>query len=226
MNLIREAFSRIYPNKEFNYNVEIKYSGRFSDYNANVKYYGKSMVFNLSKKWKGVNREIVIGLIQSLMLKVFKEKRTKTMNIDLYNNFIKSLHYTIRNDKNNPILEASFNRVNDKYFDDLIQRPNLIWGGMTYRKLGSYDFQTDTISISKVFCDKERELLDYVMYHEMLHKKHKFKDTGSRNIFHSKEFKKDEKGFENANEIENKLKYLNRKRKKKRFSFFKLYKKF
>ena len=46
------------------------------------------------------------------------------------------------------------------------------------------------------------------MYHEMLHKKYKFNNTGIKTNQHSKEFKKEESKFKNSDVIEKKLKKL------------------
>ncbi len=214
MGLIKEAFTGLYPNKEFNYNERIKYSGKFNDYNANVKYTKTSLQFNLSKKWKSVSSEIKIGLIQSLLNKVFKTK-INTTNIDLYEIFLKRVHYTIEKIHSNPILKESFNRVNEKYFYGLIERPNLKFGKNSFSKLGSYEYGSDTIVISNIFKNNP-ELLDYIMYHEVLHKKHKFKNKNGRNYHHTKEFKAKERQFEDL-KIEEKLESFISKYRIKKF---------
>jgi len=202
MSLIKEAFVRLYPDKDFNFNSKVKYSAKFNDYNANVKYTANSLNFNLSRKWKGISKEIQIGLLQSLLNRVFKTK-VKTTNIDLYNIFIKRVHYIIEKTESHPILEESFNRVNEKYFYGMIEKPNLKFGKNSFSKLGSYEYGSDTIVISSIF-KEQRKLLDYIMYHELLHKKHKFYSKNGRSYHHTKEFKKKEKEFEDP-EIEKKL---------------------
>ncbi|MFC1801649.1 SprT-like domain-containing protein [Nanoarchaeota archaeon] len=214
MNIIEEAFRKLYPNRQFNYTCSLKYSGRFSPYNANIQYAYGHLQLKLSKEWKKIGREIKIGLIQSLMAKLWKTKQS-TLNIDFYNNFIKKIHLITAKVESDPRLEESFNRVNEKYFSGLIERPNLVWGRKTYTKLGSYDLQSDKISISLIF-DNHEEYLDYVMYHELLHKKHKFYTKGGRSYFHTHKFKQDEKKFERAQEIEEELKGFLRGRKRKR----------
>ena len=220
MNLIQEAFQKLYSDKQLNYSVSIKYSGRFKPYNANVQInkFTRHLQFNLSKKWREVSREIKIGLIQSLLIKIFKQKAS-TINIDLYSSFIKNLHIAIPKTSSDPILLDSFNRVNHSYFFNLIEQPNLKWGSVSATKLGSYEYQTDTITISSLFKETEQELLDYIIYHELLHKKHKFKTSGTRSYHHTAKFKKDEKQFKNSEEIEKKLKNLCRKIKIKRVFF-------
>lgn len=220
MNIIQEAFQKLYPEKTLNYSTSIKFSGKFKPYNANVQInkLTKHLIFNLSKTWRPINKEIKMGLIQSLLIKIFKQKASST-NIDLYNSFIKNLHISIPKTESDPILLESFNRINGTYFSNIIEQPNLKWGSASATKLGSYEYQTDTITISSLFKETEQELLDYIVYHELLHKKHKFKTSGTRSYHHTSIFKKQEKQFKNSEEIEQKLKKLCSKTKIKRAFF-------
>ena len=116
MKLVEQAFNELFPEKDLeNYNLKIKYTDKFKPYNANVRYTKNSLQFNLSKKWRKISKEIQVGLIQGLMLRIFKEKKATT-NIDLYNSFMKNLHISIPKINNDPFLGESFNRVNEKYF--------------------------------------------------------------------------------------------------------------
>ncbi len=213
---IAEAFKEIYG-KPPTYETSIRYSNRFKPYNACVSLRGNKLEFKLSKKWKSISDDIKIGLIQELMLKIFREKirplKTKTQRMELYNIFIKKIHIAIPKTKIDVTLKDSFDRVNKKYFYGLMETPNLVWGNYSTSKLGSYEYGSDTITISKVLRDAEQELLDYVMYHEMLHKKYKFKRVGNRCYHHTKKFKIEERSFENSKRIEKKLKKLARKKR-------------
>lgn len=214
MNIIEEAYRNLYPEKEFNFNGAVKYSGHFKPYNANIKYWGGQLQVNLSREWRKIDKEIKIGLIQSLMVKLWKTRKT-TMNIDFYNNFLKKIYLITPKVQSDAVLEASFNRVNEKYFNGMMEKPNLVWGGETLRKLGSYDLQSDKISISTVFKKMEEQFLDYVMYHETLHKKHKFNYKEGRNYFHTSAFKLAESQFENAERVEKEMNYFLRGSKRK-----------
>jgi hypothetical protein len=205
MDIIEEAFNLLYPNRQFKYRTSLVYSGRFSDYNANARRVNDFMEFRLCRKWRNVSKEIKIGLIQELMLGLLNDKKD-SMYIDLYNGFVKRLHLVTPKTKTHPMLEDSFNRVNEKYFYGIIEQPNLEWGAASKAKLGSYNFKNDTISISKIFIRLEPVLLDFVMYHEMLHKKHKYKNKGGRNSFHDSGFRKKEKEFEDHDEVDRLLK--------------------
>lgn len=199
-DIIKEAFMLLYPCRKFNYRVSIIYSGKFDDYNANAKRAGDLMEFRLSRKWRDVSREIKIGLVQELMLGLLNDKKD-SMYIDLYNGFVKRLHTVTPKTRSDPVLAGSFRRLNDKYFSGTIEQPNLEWGAASKRKLGSYNFKNDTITISRIFRDMEIVLLDFVMYHEMLHKKHKYTSKNGRNTYHDAVFRKKEKEFENYGEV-------------------------
>lgn len=205
-----EAFQQLYPDKELKYNISLKYSRKFKPYNANVKLYKNNLMFHLSKHWKKISKEIQIGLVQELMIKIFKNGK-KTTNTELYNLFMKNVHIAAPKTKTDEILEDSFNRVNEAYFNGMIDKPNLQWGNESTSKLGSYEYGSDTITISAIFKDAQHELLDYVMYHEMLHKKFKFQSKNARNLHHSNEFKKMENKFENRDLIEKETAKLARK---------------
>jgi hypothetical protein len=210
MNIAEKAFGELFPEKRNLRVLNVKYSRAFKAYNANVQYNAAQMTFRLSRHWKEVSEEIRIGLIQSLLAKVYKEKR-KTLNMDLYDNFLRNIGDFAKAEKVDPLLEESFNRVNARYFDGLLDKPNLVWGENSFSKLGSYAYGANTITISRVL-EEDQELLDYVMYHEMLHKKHKYYTKSGRSYHHTHHFRKKEKEFENP-DVEEKLKrFLGKKR--------------
>tara|TARA_Y100000310_G_scaffold342660_1_gene446823 strand:- start:200 stop:877 length:678 start_codon:yes stop_codon:yes gene_type:complete len=204
MNLPEQAFNLLYPEKETIYSFSLNYSGKFKSYNANIKKINNRIDLNLSKNWVNINEDIQIGLIQELLLKIFKHKKA-TLNIDLYNSFMRNIHLAAPKTKSHPILEASFNRINEEYFNNLMEQPNLMFGNHSRRKLGSYEYGTDTVIISKIFLESSERLLDYIMYHELLHKQHKFTSKNNRNYHHSTEFKKKEHDFMDFKAVEAEL---------------------
>ena len=94
----------------------------------------------------------------------------------------------------------------------MITMPNLVWGSNSTTKLGSYEYGTDTITMSRILADDE-ECLDYVMYHEMLHKKVKFYTKNNKSYSHTSEFRRKEKEFENFEAVDKRLEMLVRKNK-------------
>lgn len=215
MNLAERALRELFPDRHEPRKITVKYSRAFNPYNANVKYDRFGIEFRLSATWKEVSEEIVIGLLQSLFVKMYKKKKSTTA-IQMYASFIKKLSVYSAPEHTDPVLEASFNRVNDTYFDGFMDRPNLVWGTASAYKLGSYEYATNTIMVSTLF-KREEELLDYIMYHELLHKKLKYYEKNGRSFHHTSEFRKWEKKFGDPH-IEEKLeRFLKKHRFKNMF---------
>ena len=214
--LIKNAFSELYPDKEPVFDARLKYSRAFKGFNAKVKYTKTNMEFRLSYSWREISDEIQIGLLQSLFNRIYNTNAGSD-NIDLYNIFMKKIPATVPKTKSEPVLEESFERVNQEYFNGMMLSPNLEFGGKNFRTLGTYDHATDTIRISSVLT-KDLTLLDYVMYHEMLHKKLKFRSTAKRTIHHPREFRELEKRY-SVPDVEDRLKSFLKKERHRMFWF-------
>jgi len=222
MDLIQESFQRLFPNQEFSYRTEMEYNRRLSNFNANISLHHNKIKVNLNLQWKDIDEEIKIGLVQHLLMKVFKRKKISTYNIDLYNNFIKNIPLLTPKTNIDPILEQSYYRVNELFFSSSLEKPNLTWGSDSRRKLASYNFHDDTVTVSTLFQDVREEVLDYLMYHELLHKYHKFENKNGRSSFHSPAFKADEDKYPNRQQIDKEINSIIRgkSRKKKFWKFF------
>jgi len=201
---LEEAFRELFPRKEL-LHFEIRYVKRMAPYNSYLSYNPHKMILKMSCEWKEIDDSIKKGLAQSLLMRVYKTKIDKTNYTDLYDSFMRHLHRGVNKDKNDPLLEESFNRINKTFFYSQIERPNLEWGGYTKRVLGNYNYHTDTIRISKYFIDAPLELLDFIMYHELLHKKIKFKTKRGRSHHHTSHFREKEKEFPGAEDIDQRL---------------------
>ena len=100
-------------------------------------------------------------------------------------------------------LDIIFADLNARYFDGLLERPQLSWSmRRTRRVLGHHDHVHGTITISRTLDSRRipRFLLDYVLYHEMLHVKHPPKVEGRRTVYHSARFRADERLFDRYDE--------------------------
>lgn len=214
-DLLIEAFSELYPEKALTLTPILKYSGKFRGFNANIRQRGSVVTVALSKQWRSVSKDIQIGLIQDLMGRLWKDRKS-TSNIQLYNAFMRNVHVAVPKTKTDDILDASFKRNNERFFNGMMQVTNFEWMDGT-RTLGLYEYGTDTIKMTRLLKDHP-ELMDYVMYHEMLHKKHKFKSSPGRHHHHSKEFKEDEAKFGDTETLEKQISSVIRK--KKFFSWF------
>ncbi len=212
-DIIKESFEGLYPGRSYTYDSEIRYNNRLKDYRGRISFDRTTISITLNSRWEDVDPDIKKGIIQYLLIKIFGGKK-QTLNMEFYDTFIKKLHLVVEKTESDPLLEDSFDRVNETYFYGTIGPTNLRFGRESMRTLGSYSYTTDTITISNVFRDGPQEYIDYIMYHEMLHKKMKFKTTNSRSLHHSAEFKRKEKEFEGAQRLENEISdYVRAKRR-------------
>ena len=102
-------------------------------------------------------------------------------------------------------LDAIFEELNTRFFHGLMARPRMSWSqSKTRRILGHYDPAHNAIIISRIFdqATVPRYVVEYIVYHEMLHLKHPVKLRGSRRCVHSAEFQAEEKLFPRAAEAE------------------------
>jgi len=119
-------------------------------------------------------------------------------------------------------LDAIFDKVNKQYFRGRIRKPQLTWSARkTYRILGHHDAQMDHIAISRSLDSREvpRFVVEYVLFHEMLHIKHPTQHVNGRRYNHTPAFKRDEERFAHydaaENWIERNVRKLKRAAKKK-----------
>jgi len=112
-------------------------------------------------------------------------------------------------------LENSFARVNKAYFQGKIPRPHLVWNNrLTFRKFGHYQWDTDTVMVSQTL-DNSRVpefVLDYVIYHELLHKKLGTHQAKERRIAHTRAFRTAEGRFTQYQAAQRYLTRLSRKK--------------
>lgn len=113
-------------------------------------------------------------------------------------------------------LAESFERVNTAYFNNEIAEPHLTWNNRsTTRKFGHYQWDTDTVMVSRTLdCDRVPEfVVDYVMYHELLHKKLGAHLVNSRRRVHTRSFHEEEARYAELDEAQKFLNKISRKRK-------------
>jgi SprT-like family len=97
-------------------------------------------------------------------------------------------------------LSPLFDQLNREYFEDALPRPRLGWSRKPWRRtLGHFDPALNQIVLSK---DLDREkvpqyVVEYVLFHEMLHVKHPIKFARCRLTSHSKNFREEEKRYKN-----------------------------
>lgn len=95
-------------------------------------------------------------------------------------------------------LKEVFQKVNQKHFGGKVKKPILTWSQRkTYRVLGHHDAAQNTIVISRSLDTREtpRFIVEYVMFHEMLHIVHPTVNINGRRYNHTPAFRADERKF-------------------------------
>jgi hypothetical protein len=95
-------------------------------------------------------------------------------------------------------LDEIFARVDAEMFGGALERPRLTWGtSATRTRFGAYDRVCDLVTLSPVLDDPSLPACvpAFVLYHELLHKKHGFARAGSRRLAHTEAFMDDERRF-------------------------------
>jgi hypothetical protein len=95
-------------------------------------------------------------------------------------------------------LAVLFDDLNGKYFSGLLERPNIGWSTRGWRRqFGCYDPGPNQILLNRRMDRPEvpQFVVEYVLYHEMLHVKHPTRRSGCSLISHSPQFRAEEKLF-------------------------------
>ncbi len=108
-------------------------------------------------------------------------------------------------------LDAMFDQLNVRYFDGALDKPRLGWSVRRSRRLlGHYDHAHHTIVISRLLDNPKapRFVVEYVLFHEMLHLKHPVEYRSGRRCVHGPAFKREERRFPQYDEANLYLKRL------------------
>ena len=106
-------------------------------------------------------------------------------------------------------LEECFEDINSKYFHGALTKPTLKWSTRrTKTNLGHYDMDLDSLMVSKRLDSKNtpKYVIEYIVYHELLHQRYPGKYLNGRWVVHTPEFKHSERLFENFKQANSWLK--------------------
>ena len=107
-------------------------------------------------------------------------------------------------------LDTMFTQLNERYFQNELQKPILVWTKRKNRSFHGKYHPTD----HAVFINKRLDspnvpayIVEYILYHELLHIKHPIQIVNGRQRKHTREFNRDEKKFPYYEQAEKWLKY-------------------
>lgn len=108
-------------------------------------------------------------------------------------------------------LAEIFARLNHRFFNDELSSCRIGWSTRSSRSvLGRYDPAHHVIMISKCL-DSESiplDIVEYLVFHEMLHIRIPLERRGSRRVIHSQAFREAERRFPNYRRVRDRLKKI------------------
>ena len=198
---------------------------RYANANSAIAWRDSQLDVKLSDLWQGAPAPVVEALAHILIAKMFRKEAPASAS-STYRRWlnrqdvrrsmqlvkqVRGRKYVSGPEGKSWNLETIFEELNLKYFDGLMARPDLGWSRRPSRTtLGHYDPSHHAIILSSLMDDPavDRRVVEYVLYHEMLHLKHPVDHRGARRRVHTRPFRDEEKLFEGLDEAKEMLKKL------------------
>ena len=155
---------------------------------------------------------VLEGAAALLLAKIYRRRLPRAL-VAPYNEYAKSHRtrrriQTMRSGRVRPAalhpvgahfdLQAMFDDLNKKFFASALPKPHLGWSTRAWRRqFGSYDPGPNQILLNRRMDRPEVPpyVVEYVLFHEMLHVKHPTRKSGCSLLSHSPEFRAEEKLF-------------------------------
>lgn len=209
------VFSQLRPRTRLP-SIDVKFC-RFANANSFIRLENDRIEVRITDILEEAPAPVIEALAQILLSKLFRRQPAAEFN-HRYRRYLnrkdvrKALE-TIRQERGRKQLRDPrghqfdlveiFEQLNFKYFFGLMSQPALGWSQRPSRStLGHYDSAHNTIVLSSIL-DRPgtpRLIVEYVMFHEMLHLRHPAEHRGVRRCVHTPEFKQAEKAFEGLGE--------------------------
>ena len=191
--------------------IEVQFFA-FANVNNTVRLRDGKLLFRISDLLEGAPEAVLHAIAHILIAKIYR-KEIDAGQAARYRRFVGSraisekahLLRQMRGRKRieGPVgnvyhLDEIFEELNTRFFYGLMARPNMSWSQNSARNLlGHYDPAHNAIVVSRVFDQMRvpRYVVEYIVYHEMLHLKHPVKLKGSRRCVHPKQFQEEERLF-------------------------------
>jgi Protein of unknown function DUF45 len=182
----------------------------YSSLTLTIRRRDEEMMVRFSDLLERAPMAVLEGAAALLLAKIYR-RRTPRALIAPYDEYAKS-HRTrqrIQNMRSGRVRRASldatgrhfdmnamFDDLNARFFAGALRRPHLGWSTRGWRRqFGSYDPGPRQILLNKRMDRPEvpRYVVEYVLYHEMLHVKHPTRKSGCTLLSHSPEFRAEER---------------------------------
>jgi hypothetical protein len=200
---------------------------KFTNLTSNIRLANGRLEVKISDLLQDAPAPVQEGLAYILLSKLFRQRPPKGM-VERYRRYVsrqevRSRLETFRAERGRKVLddpkgehhdlESIFWKVNERYFGNMMAKPRIGWSRQRSRSiLGHYDSSHYAVAVSRLLDHREvpEFVVEYVVYHELLHIKHPVvHGAGSRQI-HTKPFREEEKRFARFAEAKEFLKGLHR----------------
>ncbi len=223
LEIFQESFRELRPTTSLP-ELKIEFFA-FANVNNTIRLRNGRLLVRLSDLLEGAPEPVLKAIAHILLAKMYRHPidRTQAARYRKYLGSHEIVHkvHLVRQMRGRKLLrsarghyydlDAIFEELNTRFFHGLMARPRLSWSQTkTRRILGHYDPAHNAIIISRIFDHPAmpRYVLEYIVYHEMLHLKHPVRLKGSRRCVHSAEFQAEERLFPHAARAEAFLKRL------------------
>jgi len=183
---------------------------RYSNINNTIRLREGVLLVRLSDLLEGAPENVLRAIVHILFAKIYRKPIDAKRNT-LYRRYIARPEMSAAAQKVRSIrghkqldppqgvfydLDEIFDDINERHFYSLMAKPRLAWSRERSRRLlGHFDPAHNAIVISRVFDQRRIPLyvVEYLMYHEMLHLRHPVRAGRSgRRIVHPPAFRADE----------------------------------
>lgn len=213
-----EIFTRVYRQKAIRAHrksngvaAEVNFRP-WANANGRISLDGGILRVNLSDLWRSAPPGVVESLAEILVSKLFRQRPAQEHS-DRYREWVNTeeVHdemVRLRRERGRKSfspasgrchdLEPLFDRLNLQYFQGALSRPRLGWSrAASATLLGHYDPPHHAIVLNRLLDSPEIPALvvEFVLYHEMLHILHPVELRGGRRHIHTRPFRADERRF-------------------------------
>ena len=185
---------------------------RFANVNSSIKMESNSIEVKLPDLLEGAPSPVMESLAWILLSKLFRRPvppaHSHRYKLYLNRKEMRRTMHLVKQERgrkflSGPVgeryhLEEIFERLNMRFFNGLMARPELGWSRTISRTiLGHYDPAHNAIVLSRILDGTTATPLavEYVMFHEMLHLRHPVEHAGSHRRIHTADFRAAEKQF-------------------------------
>ncbi len=218
-NLLLESFPAL-NKKDLKTSIQIELN--HSGYLFRSRKQGRLVFLEINEGFVNAPREMKATILQAALQRR-TQNRLRSIKAYAATNEYSKIHSALQaNNGDNQLaghgktydLADLFKKINRQYFNAELEQPRLVWSARSSaRRLGTYQPDADTISISRRLDSRDIPpvLVEYVLYHEMLHKKLGLKEINGRRYAHTAIFHKLEKQFEGYAQAERVMKEINKR---------------